>query len=255
MEPGYFTDEKATKEGQNFGIRFRVSYFALFTSIFFSLTWTINVGVTRFIHLKPNHSTPAISDATYNRWQHPYYVLSMTASMCLLSVFTIFVRSLQFFKPKSWRAYLCDFGLASGLFATVCTAISSAIHCETKEHFFFGILGGAGTGVWLILTATFPPCSATKPWMNAMIRSIAGLGSIGGLIGAGSFSINSAQIGAVGEYVSVGGLCIFIAALATKIHVYEVTIQENANKHDYAPKTMENIHMNRREEELDPFIA
>lgn len=66
------------KHEANFTIRLKVSYSALFASLFLTLTWSINVGITRKLLRNPNHVVPAISESSANQYQHPYYVLSMT---------------------------------------------------------------------------------------------------------------------------------------------------------------------------------
>lgn len=129
--------------------------------------------------------------------------------------------------------------------------MSSAIIVESHEHFIFGMLGGAGTGIWIVITSFFPPCASTKPWMNNVLRVIAILSAVGGVTGATSFSSDGRELGAVGEYISVGGFCIYLAAVAVKIHSYEVTVQDNPNNFNDYPDIVENLQ--KRPEEQIPF--
>ncbi len=182
----------------------------------FGLHWTIHVIITRSIFLLPNHMTPTLSDASHNRWQHPYFVLSMTTSMLILFCSSFLCPLLQRHDNKKWKKYVINGGLASAIGATTTTAISSAIFVETTVHYVFASAGAVLALLWVMSLAIVLPLPENRPWINSVMKILAVSSAVGLFIGLAAVYLTNYRLGAVGEYIGFSSITLCISCIAFK---------------------------------------
>lgn len=206
-------------------LKFPLSPLLLVSAFLFGLNWSSHVIVTQSLALLPNHAVPTVSDASHNRWQHPYFVLTMSTSMFVLLFSAFLIALTQSHGNKTWKKRVINIGLISAIVSTTTSTISSAIFVESITHYSLASTGAIFAWFWVITLSIVPPLHETRPWANTAIRIFTISSTVGVALALTAVYLQNFRLGALGEYIGLSSIALIVFCLAIKTRGIDVSLQ------------------------------